>query len=72
MWYIRKMDDDRPLTELLDILTSSNNKHAPVLTEKDAGAIAYLLANAAWFHYAGSVSNTHQKDVTKTSATGGI
>lgn len=72
MWYTRLMDQDRKLTELLDILTGDNNNHYRVLTDQDASTIAYLLANAAWFHYAGSVSEKHKKAVSKVDNLSGI
>lgn len=71
MWYVRNMDE-RPLSELLQILTSGDNKHVSTLTDKDAGAIAYLLANAAWFSYAGTVSDTHNKPVSKVTTLSGL
>jgi hypothetical protein len=54
------------------MLTSSNNNHNALLTEYDASAIAYLLANASWFRYAGSASSKHSKEVKVSDAEGGI
>jgi hypothetical protein len=76
MWYTRKMEDDMLLTDLLNELTGTNNGHRPTLTEKDGEAIAYLLANAAWFNHAGSASgnknNKHKHSGKKSIREGGI
>jgi hypothetical protein len=72
MWYTRKMEDDQKLTDLLRTLLGGENSHYATLTQKDAEAIAYLLANAAWFNYAGSESETHKKAVSKVDDQSGI
>lgn len=72
MWYTRQMEGDQKLTDLLRTLLGSDNSHYATLTQKDAEAIAYLLANAAWFHYAGSESETHKKAVSKVDDKSGI